>query len=397
MPKDNCSEAKGDAPGGIRLLRVGTLGDALGDLDVAARRALRPAELLRPRARRRSGRQVRSCSGLVGLIRLIGLNGLIRGLERGQQRRRQRAGDVGALDGLAVGSGERLARVGPVASSAPAPVSRTRSRLARLPSRSTATASRSSVRSGCAAAQAGRLLVGGSSSSTSGAARRPRARARSRGRRPTSRDPRAPRRAVGVGQILLLDRGEGALGASRAAPSCPASCGSWRSSVGGVDERVKARRLVPAGRGDVPLDLPDGGRQGVGAGGRLGGRLIVERRHRSMVSSGERVPPRPPRRDNRLFPGCWARFGSPTRVGDHCRRAPDRRRGATQLMATRTVPVPRPRPAASPRSCVVLLLIIGAALYVRLYTDLLFFRSVSASKVFTTVLAPASCSSSSSG
>jgi PDZ domain-containing protein len=32
VPSSNCSEAKGNAPNGIRLLRVNTLSDAMGDL-----------------------------------------------------------------------------------------------------------------------------------------------------------------------------------------------------------------------------------------------------------------------------------------------------------------------------------------------------------------------------
>jgi uncharacterized membrane protein (UPF0182 family) len=57
-------------------------------------------------------------------------------------------------------------------------------------------------------------------------------------------------------------------------------------------------------------------------------------------------------------------------------------------MATRTVPVPRvPRPRLLIAIGVTLVvLIIAATLYVRLYTDLLLYRSLSASKVFTTVL-----------
>ena len=54
-------------------------------------------------------------------------------------------------------------------------------------------------------------------------------------------------------------------------------------------------------------------------------------------------------------------------------------------MATRTVPVPRPRLLIGVVVGLIVL-IVGAALYVRLYTDLLLYRSLSASKVFTTVL-----------
>ena len=54
-------------------------------------------------------------------------------------------------------------------------------------------------------------------------------------------------------------------------------------------------------------------------------------------------------------------------------------------MATRTLPVPRPRLLIGVVVTLVVL-IIAATLYVRLYTDLLLFRSLSASKVFTTVL-----------
>ena len=54
-------------------------------------------------------------------------------------------------------------------------------------------------------------------------------------------------------------------------------------------------------------------------------------------------------------------------------------------MANRTVPVPRPRLLIGVVVGLIVL-IVGATLYVRLYTDLLLYRSLSASKVFTTVL-----------
>ena len=63
-------------------------------------------------------------------------------------------------------------------------------------------------------------------------------------------------------QRVLLDRGERAVLGGGVQPHLRGQVGLLRHDARGVDQRVETGRLVPAGLGDVRLDLEHGGGQG---------------------------------------------------------------------------------------------------------------------------------------